>query len=170
MKTLSEYRELIIGWAADRNLIEGSTPSKQLDKLFEELGEYAGNSARGRDRKDDLGDIFVVLTILSAQLKLNLNMDLPEPTEVAIENYTNGLVYSSVGMVAVTYEMLRGGIPEMTLKEVGHTILQAVYILNIAAKVNSVNLTDCVEISWNEIKDRKGKMVNGVFVKEADLV
>ena len=27
-----------------------------------------------------------------------------------------------------------------------------------------------VEKAWNTIKDRKGKMVNGVFVKEQDLV
>jgi hypothetical protein len=25
----------------------------------------------------------------------------------------------------------------------------------------------CLRIAWDEIKDRKGKVVNGVFVKEA---
>lgn len=28
---------------------------------------------------------------------------------------------------------------------------------------------ECMEYAYNEIKDRKGKMINGVFVKEADL-
>jgi NTP pyrophosphatase (non-canonical NTP hydrolase) len=27
----------------------------------------------------------------------------------------------------------------------------------------------CLEIAYNEIKDRKGKLVNGTFVKEQDL-
>ena len=25
----------------------------------------------------------------------------------------------------------------------------------------------CLEVAWNEIKDRKGKMVDGIFIKEA---
>lgn len=32
----------------------------------------------------------------------------------------------------------------------------------------AVNLTDCIKTAWEEIKDRKGRMVNGVFVKEED--
>lgn len=28
---------------------------------------------------------------------------------------------------------------------------------------------ECLQSAYNEIKDRKGKVINGVFVKEADL-
>lgn len=31
------------------------------------------------------------------------------------------------------------------------------------------SLEDCLAMAYNEIKDRKGKMINGKFVKEADL-
>ena len=31
-----------------------------------------------------------------------------------------------------------------------------------------VNLVDCLDYAYNEIKNRKGKMVGGVFVKECD--
>ena len=27
----------------------------------------------------------------------------------------------------------------------------------------------CLEVAWNEIKDRKGKMVDGTFVKESNV-
>lgn len=27
---------------------------------------------------------------------------------------------------------------------------------------------DCLEMAWNEIKDRKGELVDGVWVKEAE--
>ncbi len=30
-------------------------------------------------------------------------------------------------------------------------------------------LHECVQAVWDEIKDRKGRMINGVFVKESDL-
>lgn len=37
------------------------------------------------------------------------------------------------------------------------------------AKKFDLTLTKCLELAWNEIKDRQGKMVDGVFVKESDL-
>ena len=33
-----------------------------------------------------------------------------------------------------------------------------------------LDLTECLEVAYNEIKDRRGKLVNGVFVKEEDYV
>ena len=32
-----------------------------------------------------------------------------------------------------------------------------------------VDFNECLKMAYNEIKDRKGKMVNGMFVKEVDL-
>lgn len=38
--------------------------------------------------------------------------------------------------------------------------------LTILSGQNGLRMQDCIEHAWNEIKDRKGKTVNGVFVKE----
>ncbi len=43
-----------------------------------------------------------------------------------------------------------------------------VVLINIAER-NNLTLSQCLESAWNDIKDRKGKMVDGVFIKEADL-
>lgn len=40
-----------------------------------------------------------------------------------------------------------------------------VVLINIAER-NKVSLTECLEVAYNDIKDRKGKMVDGIFVKE----
>jgi hypothetical protein len=32
-----------------------------------------------------------------------------------------------------------------------------------------VSVEECVSYAYDEIKDRRGKMVDGVFIKEADL-
>lgn len=45
----------------------------------------------------------------------------------------------------------------------------AVVVLTILAQQFGVSIEDCIETAWNEIKDRKGKMVNGTFIKESDL-
>ena len=43
-------------------------------------------------------------------------------------------------------------------------------VLTILAAQHGVTIEQCIEMAWDEIKDRKGKMIDGVFVKEADLV
>lgn len=38
----------------------------------------------------------------------------------------------------------------------------------IAAKTEGVDLIQCLESAWNVIKHRKGKMIDGKFVKEVE--
>lgn len=45
----------------------------------------------------------------------------------------------------------------------------AVVVLTILAAQHGVDIEYCIDLAYQEIKDRKGKMINGCFVKEADL-
>lgn len=38
--------------------------------------------------------------------------------------------------------------------------------LIILAAQNGLKSEDCLETAWNEIKNRKGKTINGIFIKE----
>src|SRR5210317_2601044 len=40
-----------------------------------------------------------------------------------------------------------------------------VVLINIATR-NNLSLGDCMNQAWMDIKDRKGKMVDGIFIKE----
>ena len=64
----------IRAWAAARHLIAGSTPQAQMLKLFEEGGELAAAIARGKhaESEDAIGDMAVVLTILAAQMGMQI--------------------------------------------------------------------------------------------------
>lgn len=42
-----------------------------------------------------------------------------------------------------------------------------VVLINIAER-NGLTIEECLEKAWDDIKDRKGTMVDGVFVKEGD--
>lgn len=43
-----------------------------------------------------------------------------------------------------------------------------VVVLTIMAAQYAVPIEGCIEDAWNVIKDRKGRMVDGMFVKEGD--
>ena len=99
--TLSYFIDNVVQWHRDRNLIDGSTDKDQVLKLMQELGELSDSVCKGKDIKDDIGDMLVVM-------------------------------------------------------------------LNIATR-NGVTLSECLARAWGDIKDRKGKMIDGIFVKEEDL-
>lgn len=42
-------------------------------------------------------------------------------------------------------------------------------VLVILSMQLGLDIEECIELAYNEIKDRKGKVINGVFVKESDL-
>ena len=94
------FEQKVVNWASDRNIIEGSTPEKQLEKLAEEMVELA--IAMGRKKRKDIAD--------------------------------------AIGDMNV--------------------------VLAIIAEQNDLSLGYCQQMAWNEIKDRKGKMIGGKFVKE----
>lgn len=164
-------------WAEARNLINGSTPTKQMLKLMEEFGELCGGIAKNKPDviKDSIGDCAVVLIILSRQLGLGSEHNfaiLKERFEMPPKFTTElccldfGIHYGnlarSIGMVDnfklgiypanITFNLIR----------CYGSILAICYSLKL-------DITDCLQHAYDQIKDRKGKMIDGVFVKEGDL-
>ena len=64
-------------------------------------------------------------------------------------------------------EELIYAIGEDDLDEIKDAIGDIVVTLVIQARMNGVNFLDCVAGAYETIKDRKGKMIDGKFVKEA---
>lgn len=50
-----------------------------------------------------------------------------------------------------------------------HNLVRAVAYLKSISKALNYDFADCFEVAYNEIKDRKGKWIDGSFVKEEDL-
>jgi NTP pyrophosphatase (non-canonical NTP hydrolase) len=63
----------ILEWAKERGILIPDNATKQMLKLSEEVGELAGAIAKNNkvDQIDAIGDIQVVLIILSEQLGIN---------------------------------------------------------------------------------------------------
>lgn len=77
---LSRLTEKIKDWGVDRN-IHSQSAKKQLDKLNEEVMELVAGIYTENEEliKDSIGDVYVVLVMLSMQL----NVDIEECIELA---------------------------------------------------------------------------------------
>lgn len=62
------------------------------------------------------------------------------------------------------YEVL-----EKTNKNIKMEFGDVMVTMIIMAKQLDIDLEECLEMAYEKIKDRKGKTINGTFVKEADL-
>ena len=54
---------------------------------------------------------------------------------------------------------------EKQMDGIGDTVVTLICI----AEQLGLKFNDCLDYAYNEIKDRKGKLINGTFVKESDL-
>lgn len=79
----------ILEWANQRGILIPDNGTKQMLKLTEEVGELAGAIAKNNktDQIDAIGDIQVVLIILSEQLGINYKEALESAYNV-IKNRT----------------------------------------------------------------------------------
>lgn len=64
---------------------------------------------------------------------------------------------------------LAEGLVKVREEQVVDSIGDSVVVLTILALQMGYDIQDCVQVAYDEIKGRTGKMVNGVFVKSEDL-
>lgn len=71
-------------------------------------------------------------------------------------------------MLKMTEEVgeLAAGIARSKISDTKDAIGDCVVVLTILAAQLGTSIESCTEIAYNQIKDRKGKMVDGIFVKE----
>lgn len=178
--SLTDLIKNVKKWSMDRGLDKAS-PIKQMQKLSEEWGELNAGEAKSNQEKiiDSIGDVMVVLTIISQQMKFEKIERLVDPTQHSKALY-------KANDVETDYLLLYGG------KEIGliaHRMIDLIFnagIINtrtqiqfhirnltgILAKIainEGTDLETCLQVAWNEIKDRTSKMIGSVFVKQEDL-
>jgi NTP pyrophosphatase (non-canonical NTP hydrolase) len=63
-------------------------------------------------------------------------------------------------------EELSHALQDDDMKEVVDAIGDIQVVLGVICAQLQISIDDCREVAWEQIKDRRGKMIDGVFVKE----
>ena len=66
-------------------------------------------------------------------------------------------------------EDLANGINKDREEQVMDSIIYIYFVFVILCMQLGLDIKDCIKAAYEEIKNRKGKMINGLFVKEEDL-
>jgi NTP pyrophosphatase (non-canonical NTP hydrolase) len=64
---------------------------------------------------------------------------------------------------------LASGVNKNDRTKIVDSIGDTYVVLTILAMQLNLDIETCIAYAYNEIKNRKGKLVNGIFVKEEDL-
>lgn len=170
MRTIQELVPLIHQWAKERRIYEQLTPFDELLKTHEEIGELI-KACYDSDRigiRDAIGDTLVTLINYCYFRRENFNTIFLNV--LSLKNKTNDdCVILSFSANKLLIELLHSEYKMSKYNYTGNCYTQILYIvkyLNDIARLENTTLEECLNIAYNEIKNRKGKMINGKFVKD----
>ena len=63
---MKELIKKVLEWSYERKIIQNSTAQAQTLKAMSEMGELADNVNKGRNCRDDIGDVIVCLINIAA--------------------------------------------------------------------------------------------------------
>jgi NTP pyrophosphatase (non-canonical NTP hydrolase) len=64
---------------------------------------------------------------------------------------------------------LAEGISKKRLDAVADGIGDSAVVLTILAAQHGMEIEQCIDLAWQQIRWRRGRMMDGIFVKETDL-
>jgi len=141
---------LIIEWAKEKSI---NNKERQYLKIVEEVGETCGAILKNNREEiiDGIGDIGVTLIIYAWQFNANLDFKKCQEAQKKETSAEEDVIVENIFMSLYEFDFSDALI---------HTV-------NLANK-QDLNFEECLNSAWQVIKDRKGKTVDGTFIKEGD--
>ena len=160
MNTLENVKQ----WFIDRDLENGGRLDKQSLKLSEEFGELCAGYLKKNEKltKDSIGDCAVVIVGLALLIKV----DVQEIFKTSENNENVMTCFSHLSRNISDFQIYQ----EFSAKDIPRlSLVRAIRWLKSLSTALGYDFEECFELAYNEIKDRKGRWIDGTFVKEEDL-
>ncbi len=149
-------------WAHERNLIEQGDVQTQSIKLFEEFGELCGSILKDKRQViiDSIGDMIVVM-INICEIKDGEHLKMEEQTFYVNTNSEDKTTNTCLSFIGHNIFLLANGVSNIL-----NPINSILSLLIDLCERFDLDVSECLDFAYNEIKDRTGKMVDGNFVKD----
>ena len=154
---------LIHQWAKERKIYEELTPFDELLKTHEEVGELI-KGCYDNDKpaiQDAIGDVMITMINYCYFIELDAIKYIKQAVDLSVTGYyTISYVinaHNALGRLISLYVWNEG-------KEIsepsGLRIFSILHYLNGIAHLEGTTLEECLNLAYNEIKNRKGKIIN----------
>jgi NTP pyrophosphatase (non-canonical NTP hydrolase) len=156
------YREReIVKWAEQKGIIDAADRLTQSLKTIEEIAELIKHFLKGQDIQDDIGDIYVTIVV-----QANMNGFCIQDIHQNPYNYfTRDSLKGQIGDMVLNAGMLCDTVQQEEFAQPGIWLSNIYNALIVICDRMNLSLPRCIDIAYDEIKGRTGKMVDGVFVK-----
>ena len=166
--TIQELVPLIHQWAKEREIYEQLTPFDELLKTHEEVGELI-KACYDNDKpaiQDDIGDVMVTLINYCYFKKIDfvkvykqIQYDDSEAINIYCALTVNDIIAFFLRDLFYSWNKPLKGTVFSTVSNILRNLQ------NITIN-NNTSLEECLNIAYNEIKNRTGRIINGKFVKD----
>lgn len=169
------YAHLFSRWAADKHFRDHGTLSGQLKKLAEELDELKASLEDGSDPSDDIGDGIVVCSVIAYMLDVDVAAALERQYQTMHgQRYVSGdsqiSMESRINGLRACWKMIEFSLLDRKDNDwMTNRLAEYAFRLCDVADASGLWVPDCLETAWLDIRHRTGRMIDGAFVKQADL-
>ena len=166
--TIQELVSLIQEWAKERKIYEQLTPFDELLKTHEEVGELI-KACYDNDKpaiQDAIGDVLVTLINLCHFVEENPAMLInkyPFKRNESEKSLHTALIINKL-ILELMWSVSKYECSARA--EVFFKIPLIAQKLHIIAKIHNTTLEECLNIAYNEIKNRTGRIINRKFIKD----
>lgn len=155
------------GWAKARNIIGGSDAKAQTLKTISEFGEMAEGIRDGKEEEilDGIGDTLVTIIIVCAQLDIefaDIMMEVDADEDLGYDDMSN------VCEAAVHLGEMADSVLKNDIQRYFQNAARVVSVLEAIAENYHWTLDECLDAAFDQIKDRRGVMYNGAFIRDTD--
>ena len=172
-----DYVTRIIDWAKDRDIKDKGRLTKQLLKSDEENAELQnaiesyenGNKYALIQIKDSIGDIFVTLVVSTYLVSerpyltfRKIKTSKHQTVNVSWLYYIRELKSQDAKLFDVFTNT------EATFIDIEARLSSYINFLEMVAQAYGLELVECIKDAYDTISKRKGKMIDGTFIKEGE--
>lgn len=169
MRTIQELVPLIQEWAKERGIFDKSTPFNQLLKTHEEVGELI-KACYDDDKpaiQDAIGDVIITLINYCYMIDGDAVSFFDKYKKTTYDEYAKS-IYTSLTINETLSGLMRSAcVYKIRISDSISLYMSLTFdCLYTLADLYNTTLEECLNLAYNEIKDRKGKIINGKFVKD----
>jgi NTP pyrophosphatase (non-canonical NTP hydrolase) len=165
---LGDMAGLTTTWAHERGILTNGKTTTQALKLMSEAGELANSVLDCLSYQDDVGDCLVVINNI-AQLEGYSFMDcwVMVPMSEVLLGETSCNTSQAMALLMASLGELCDNVAKG--KDCKEDLANVIALLIVFADGAGLNLLECWDYAYDEIKDRKGFLnEHGNFIKESD--